>query len=167
MMRIGIGYDIHRLIDCPENNNINDHFIKICGIQIQSKQNIVAHSDGDVGLHALTDALLGAIGDQDIGHYFPSDNEQFRNMDSAIILKKINQIIQYKKCIINNIDIIIICQNIRLSHYRTKMKDRVAQILDAMPNQIGVKFKTKDYVGEVGKGEAIESYVVALLECPN
>ena len=118
--RCGIGFDVHgfRKIEKGENN-----FIRICGAEIEFDKKILAHSDGDVGIHALIDALLGAIGQGDIGEHFPPSEQKWKNCDSREMLKKVYEIIQKFSATILNIDLTIICERPKILKYKNKMKE--------------------------------------------
>ena len=147
-LKIGIGYDIHKLI--PNKKLI------LGNVVIPFKKGLLAHSDGDVLIHSIIDALLGAANLGDIGTLFPDTDQAYKNIDSSILLKKTIQIIKNKKYKINNIDATIICQNPKLKDYIIKIKNRLTEILKLDKNKVSIKAKTKEKLDSVGKGKAIE-----------
>lgn len=155
-MRIGIGHDTHRLEPGGP--------LRIGGVDIPHRQQAVGHSDADVLLHAITDALLGAAALGDIGELFPDDDAANRDRDSAemlaIVLKKVRSA-GYK---IANLDCIIFAQRPKLKAYKPAITDRIAEILELQPTDVGIKAKTGESVGPVGREEAIQAQCVALLE---
>ena len=155
MISVGHGYDSHRFKD--------GDFILLGGVKISSKRAIVAHSDGDILVHAICDALLGASGKGDIGKYFDS-SDKYKDMDSTFFLKHINEIISQDGFSILNIDATIVTEKPRISKYSKKIKDSLCAILDLKENQINIKSKTNDKLGYVGRDEGMEAHVVLLLE---
>ena len=158
-IKIGIGYDIHKLVS-------NKPLI-IGNVKIPYKKGFFAHSDGDVLIHSIIDALLGAANLGDIGSHFPDNNPEYKNIDSAILLKKTNKLINDKKYIINNIDTTIICERPKLNIYINKIKTRLSEILNINTDKISIKAKTKEKLDSAGKGKAIEVYAICLLELKN
>ncbi len=154
--RIGIGYDIHRLEEGRR--------LVIGGIEIPFEKGWVAHSDGDIFFHALTDALLGAIGYGDIGELFPDTDKKWENVKSEIFLKEANRIIKENGFQIVNIDAVIIMEKPKLKNYRKKIIQNTAKILGINENQIFLKGKTNEKLGEIGEGKAATSHVVVLLK---
>ncbi len=154
-MRIGNGWDIHRLI--PQRPLI------IAGVTIPNDKGADAHSDGDAALHALIDALLGAAALGDIGTHFPPSDEAYRNIDSAILLEKtLSLFVEYR---IVNVDITIVLQSVRLAPYITSMRERISSILQIPLSSVSVKAKSAEHLlGELGTGDAIEATATVLLE---
>ena len=153
--RIGIGYDIHRLEEGRR--------LVIGGIEIPFEKGWVAHSDGDIFFHALTDALLGAIGYGDIGELFPDTDKKWENVKSEIFLKEANRIIKENGFQIVNIDAVIIMEKPKLKNYREKIIQNTAKILGINENQIFLKGKTNEKLGEIGEGKAGICHTVVLL----
>ncbi|WP_029522311.1 2-C-methyl-D-erythritol 2,4-cyclodiphosphate synthase [Persephonella sp. KM09-Lau-8] len=155
MYRIGIGFDIHRLEEGRK--------LIIGGIEIPSDIGFKAHSDGDIFFHALTDALLGAIGYGDIGQLFPDNQEKWKNADSRIFVEEACRIIREKGYEIENIDGYIVLQKPKILPYREKIIQNTAKILKINPERIFIKGKTYEKIGEIGEGTAAFAEVVVLL----
>lgn len=155
-LKIGIGYDIHKLI--PKRPLI------IGNIIIPFKKGFSAHSDGDVLIHSIIDALLGAANLGDIGTHFPDNDPVYKNIDSSILLNKTHELIKSKNYSIHNIDVTIICQKPKLQEYIIKIKNKLSQILNIRVDQISIKAKTKEKLDSVGKNKAIEVFSVCLLK---
>ena len=154
--RIGIGYDIHRLVEGRE--------LIIGGVKITHEKGLLGHSDADVLVHAIIDALLGALALDDIGTLFPDTEPKFKDADSMILLKIVYQKIQDAGYRINNIDSNIIAQNPKMMPYIPKMKEALAALLKIEPTDISIKAKTKEKLDAVGESKAIESNAVVILE---
>ena len=156
--RCGIGFDVHgfRKIEKDEDN-----FIRICGAEIEFDKKILAHSDGDVGIHALIDALLGAIGQGDIGEHFPPSEQKWKNCDSREMLKKVYEIIQKFSATILNIDLTIICERPKILKYKNKMKEELSAILGISSKRINIKATTTEKLGFIGREEGIACQAVA------
>lgn len=155
-LKIGIGYDIHKLIS-------NKQLI-IGNVKIPNKKGLLAHSDGDVLIHSIIDALLGAANIGDIGTLFPDNDPKYKNIDSSILLGKTLELIKNKKYKINNLDATIICEKPKLKEYISQIKNRLSEILNLNIDQISIKAKTKEKLDAAGKGKAIEVFSVCLLE---
>jgi len=155
-LKIGQGIYFHRL-----ENGLS---LWIGGILIPSEKGCVAHSDGDVLLHAVCDALLGAAGLKDIGHYFPDTSEEFRNIDSKILLGKTFGYIREKGFRIVNIDSTILLEKPKIYPYIDDMKSVISSILDIQPDNISIKATTTEKMGPVGREEGITATAVVLLE---
>ena len=156
--RCGIGFDVHgfRKIEKDENN-----FIRICGAEIEFDKKILAHSDGDVGIHALIDALLGAIGQGDIGEHFPPSEQKWKDCDSREMLKKVYEIIQKFSATILNIDLTIICERPKILKYKNKMKEELSAILGISSKRINIKATTTEKLGFIGREEGIACQATA------
>ena len=154
--RIGIGYDIHKLVK-------NRPFI-LGNIKIPYKKGFLAHSDGDVLIHSIIDALLGASNLGDIGALFPDNDIAYKNIDSKILLERTYKLINEHKFKIINIDASIICEKPRLNEYIPQMKERLSQILQIEENKISLKAKTKEKIDSVGKGRAVEVFSICFLK---
>ncbi len=154
-IRVGIGFDIHRLEE--------GRALVIGGVKIPYEKGWVAHSDGDIFFHALTDALLGAIGYGDIGQLFPDSDKKWESADSSIFLKEAYKIVKEKGYSVLNIDGYIILQRPKLLPYRKKIIENTAKILDIDVSRIFIKGKTFEKIGEIGEGKAGMCEVVVLL----
>ena len=157
-LRIGLGHDTHRLADGGP--------LRLGGIEIPFDRHLVGHSDADVLLHAITDALLGAVNLGDIGESFPNDDEANRGRDSADMLHIAYQRVRSAGYRLVNLDCVVMAQRPKFAPYRATMQRRIASILDVAPDRIGIKGKTGENVGPVGREEAIVAECVALLEFP-
>lgn len=155
MFRIGLGEDTHRT--APGGPLV------LGGVPLPHDAHLVGHSDADVLLHALTDALLGAVGLPDIGQLFPNTDEEHRGRDSADFLAAAYAKVQAAGYELANADCVIAAQAPKLSPHKDAMRHRIAGILGANPLDIGIKAKTGEEVGPVGRGEAIEARAVVLL----
>ncbi len=154
--KIGIGYDIHRLVEGRK--------LFIGGVQIPYIKGRLGHSDGDALLHAICDALLGAAGGCDIGEHFPDTDPKYVGVSSLELLKKVADLLKQKNFQISNIDTVIIASEPNISPFKGQMKKKIAQALNIKEDSVNIKAKTNDNIGEIGKKEAIASYAVALLE---
>lgn len=155
-MRIGQGYDVHRLIegrDCI-----------ICGVKIPYEKGLLGHSDADVALHALSDALLGAAALGDIGKHFPDTDEQYKGADSRVLLRAVVKKIKDKGYKIENVDITIIAQKPKMAPYIEQMRKNVADDLCINIDAVNVKATTTEKLGFEGRGEGISSTAVVLLQ---
>ena len=153
-LRIGIGHDTHRLKP--------DGPLRLGGIEIEHTHSLCGHSDADVLLHAITDALLGAAALGDIGELFPDTLDENKGRDSADMLKLAYQCVTDKGFRISNLDCIVFAQQPKLSPHKRIIAARIAEILEIEPDQIGVKAKTGEGVGPVGKQEAMMAQCIAL-----
>jgi 2-C-methyl-D-erythritol 2,4-cyclodiphosphate synthase len=155
IIRIGQGIDFHRLENGRE--------LWLGGIKIPSSKGCVAHSDGDVLLHAICDALLGAAGLQDIGFYFPDSSEEFKNIDSKIILKKSYELIYKKGFRVINIDSTLCLENPKISPFNQEMRRKISSIVEIDPDNIAIKATTTEKLGFTGREEGIVAIAVVLL----
>jgi 2-C-methyl-D-erythritol 2,4-cyclodiphosphate synthase len=155
-LRIGIGHDTHRLRPGGP--------LRLGGIEIPHDRELIGHSDGDVLLHAVTDALLGAAALGDIGQMFPDTDPVNRGRDSGEMLKTARDAVLAVGWRIINIDCIVFAQRPKLLPYRQTIRQRIAEILDLEPERVGLKGKTGELVGPVGKEEAISAECVVLME---
>ena len=155
-LRIGQGFDVHAF-------EPGDH-VMLCGLAIPHNQGLKAHSDGDVALHALADALLGALTLGDIGHYFPDTDPQWKGADSATLLKAIYADLLKAGWQLGNADLTIICQAPKLAPHITPMRQRIADILDCTIDQVSVKATTTEKLGFTGRKEGIAVQAAVLIE---
>ncbi len=152
--RIGNGYDVHALKEGLP--------MWLCGIKIDGSKGFVAHSDGDVAIHALCDAILGAAALGDIGLHFPDNDDRWKDIDSKVLLGNVmNMIPEYSVC---NADITIALQSPKLRPYIDRMRSALASIMNVSPSQISVKATTTERLGFVGRGEGCEVWATVLLE---
>lgn len=156
MQRIGLGHDTHRL--APGRPLV------IGGVVIPHETGPVAHSDGDVLLHAITDALLGAAGLGDIGEWFPDNDPQFAGIDSGGLLQRVVERVQSEGWSIVNLDCTVHTQRPKLSPYKKAIKERIAELLNAEFGQVNVKAKTGEKVGPIGREESLSADAVVLIQ---
>lgn len=157
-MRIGHGYDAHRFA-APDT----DKPLKLGGVTIPHDRPLLAHSDGDAVIHALCDALLGAIGAGDIGRHFPDTDARFLNVDSAHLLTHVMGLVTAGGWGVVNADLTILAQTPRLAAHMPAMRERLAELLGVTAAQLNVKATTTEGMGFVGRREGIASYAVVLL----
>jgi 2-C-methyl-D-erythritol 2,4-cyclodiphosphate synthase len=155
-MRIGHGYDVHAFGD-------GDH-IMLCGVRIAHPCGLMAHSDGDVALHALTDGLLGALALGDIGHHFPDDDPTFEGADSRQLLRQVVALVGERGYALGNADLTIIAQAPKLASYIGAMRQNLAEDLGCDIDRINVKATTTEKLGFVGREEGIAVHAVVLLK---
>ena len=155
-MRVGIGYDIHRLMEGKP--------LILGGVEIPYIKGLVGYSDADVLLHAVSDAILGAVGLGDIGMHFPDTEPRYKGASSASLLEKVNDLIRKKRYRVNNVDVVVIAEEPKISAFRANMKKKISDILRIDQSRINIKATTNEGVGSIGRGEAIASYAVATLE---
>ena len=155
-MRIGHGYDVHAFGD-------GDH-IMLCGVRIAHPCGLMAHSDGDVALHALTDGLLGALALGDIGHHFPDDDPTFEGADSRQLLRQVVALVGERGYALGNADLTIIAEAPKLASHIGAMRQNLAEDLGCDMDQINVKATTTEKLGFVGREEGIAVHAVVLLK---
>lgn len=153
--RIGFGVDIHQFKDGNE--------IVLGGVKIPHNKSILAHSDGDVLIHALCDAMLGAAGLKDIGHYFPDTSSEFKNIDSQILLKRTFDLISKEGYKIGNIDSTICLQKPKIASYIDLMKQNISKILNTDLGNISIKATTTEKLGYIGEEKGLKAYAVVLI----
>lgn len=156
MIRIGYGHDTHRLEAGRP--------LVIGGIAIPHERGAVAHSDGDVLLHAVTDALIGAAGWGDIGEWFPDTSAEFQGADSAVLLTRVVEKLDAHHWRVVNVDATVFAQKPKLSMYKSQIGIRIAELLHLERNAVNVKAKTGEHVGTIGREEAISAAAVVLIE---
>ena len=155
-MRIGQGYDVHRLV--------SDRKLIIGGVEIEYEKGLLGHSDADVLLHAISDAVLGAAALGDIGKHFPDTDEKFKDADSLLLLKECVRLAIKEGFEIENIDATVIAQAPKMSPYINQMRENIATACDVKINQINVKATTEEKLGFTGSGEGISASAVCLLK---
>lgn len=156
MYRIGLGYDIHKLTEGRD--------LIIGGVKITHEKGLLGHSDADVLIHAIIDAMLGALALADIGTLFPDTDELYKDADSTKLLTDVYNLIKEKKYVIENLDSNIIAQKPKMMPYIPKMKEVLCEILAIDPARISIKAKTNEKMDAVGKELAIEAHAVVLLK---
>ncbi|WP_312329211.1 2-C-methyl-D-erythritol 2,4-cyclodiphosphate synthase [Acinetobacter sp.] len=154
-IRIGQGLDVHAFEE--------GDFVTLAGIQIPHTHGLKAHSDGDVVLHALCDALLGALALGDIGQHFPDTDPEFKGADSRVLLKHVYQLILDRGYHLNNADITVACERPKLAKYNLAMRQSIADVLDVDVTQISIKATTTEQLGFTGRQEGIMSMATVLL----
>ena len=155
-MRIGIGYDVHKLVE--------DRKLIIGGIEIPYERGLLGHSDADVLIHAIMDAILGALALRDIGYHFPDNDNDYKDIDSKILLSRVYEIMKSKNYKIGNIDSVVACQAPKLASHIDDMRKTIAHILKTNIDNVSIKATTTERLGFIGRGEGISSEAVVLLE---
>ena len=154
-LRTGIGFDVHQLVDKRR--------LLIGGVEIPYHKGALAHSDGDTLIHAICDALLGAGGLGDIGTHFPDSDNQYKNIDSKILLEKVGELVSQKGFTICNIDSVICLQRPKVKEYISVIQSSIAHTLKIDPENVSVKATTTEKLGFVGREEGIAAYAVVLI----
>ena len=155
-MRVGIGYDIHRLIEGRK--------LFLGGVEIPFEKGLLGHSDADVLLHAVCDSLLGAAGSGDIGQHFPDTDSKYKNISSMKLLEKTAAIIRADGFAIRNIDTIVFAEAPKIGPFRLEIQQNIANALEMPPNCVNVKATTTEGLGSIGKGDGIGAMSIALIE---
>jgi 2-C-methyl-D-erythritol 4-phosphate cytidylyltransferase/2-C-methyl-D-erythritol 2,4-cyclodiphosphate synthase len=156
--RAGSGFDVHRF-------GPGDH-VNLCGLRIPHDKSLLGHSDADVALHALTDAILGALGAGDIGQHFPPSDPRWRGADSALFLRHARELVTARGGRILNLDVTVICERPKLAPHRADMVARLAELLELTPERVSVKATTTEGLGFTGRGEGIAAQAIATLRLP-
>ena len=156
MTRFGMGYDVHRLVEGRK--------LILGGVDISWEKGLLGHSDADVLLHAIADALLGAAALGDIGRHFPDTDERFEGADSMKLLAEVLRLIREKGYHVGNVDATIVAQAPKLAPYIGKMTENIAKILGVEKDQVNVKATTEEHLGFTGSGEGMSAYAVAGIE---
>jgi 2-C-methyl-D-erythritol 2,4-cyclodiphosphate synthase len=156
MSRVGTGYDLHRLVAGRP--------LILGGVTVPFERGLLGHSDADAVCHAITDAILGAIGAGDIGRHFPDTDPQYRGASSIVLLSRAAAIVRDRGFEIVNVDVVVIAERPKLAPFIDAMRARVAEALGISMDGVSVKGKTNEGVGELGRGEAIATHAVALVE---
>lgn len=154
-MRIGQGYDVHKLVEGRD--------LILCGVNVPYEKGLLGHSDADVALHALSDALLGAAALGDIGKHFPDTDEKYKGASSVVLLKEVVRLIKEEGFSIENVDVTIIAQRPKLRPYIDKMRENIAEAIGIDIRAVSVKATTTEQLGFEGRGEGISALSVALL----
>ncbi len=152
-MRVGIGYDIHRLVE--------ERPLMLGGVEIPHIMGLKGHSDGDSLIHAICDAILGAIGLDDIGHQFPVDDDRYAGIASIELLKKVKDLVKEKGFKVDYVDSVVILEEPKIAPFKEKMKEELAKTLGIGKDKVNVKATTQEGVGAIGRGQAIAAYAIA------
>lgn len=155
-MRIGQGFDSHRFI---ENRKL-----VLGGVIIDYPLGLDGHSDADVVVHAIIDAIIGALSLGDIGELFPDTSSEFKNIDSMILLKRVIEIVKNKNYIVGNLDVTIVCEAPKLSKYKNQIKASIAKALKVAEDDVSIKAKTAEKMGPIGNGEGIMVLTAVLMK---
>jgi 2-C-methyl-D-erythritol 2,4-cyclodiphosphate synthase len=155
-MRIGFGFDVHQLDEGKD--------FWLGGIQINHHKGAVGHSDADVMIHAICDALLGAANLGDIGKHFPDTSSEFKNIDSKLLLKRVAELLTEKKYSIGNIDVTLCLQQPKIAPHIPVMQNTLAKVMNISTEDISIKATTTEKLGYVGREEGVSCYAVALIE---
>ena len=154
-MRVGFGYDVNRLVE--------ERPLILGGVEIPYEKGLLGHSDADVLVHALMDALLGAAALGDIGQHFPDSDGQYRGISSMLLLEKVMQLLQEKAYQVNNVDVTVVAQRPKLASYIAQMNENLAQAMGVDKNAVNIKATTTEGLGFTGTGEGIAAYAVCTL----
>lgn len=156
MLRVGMGYDVHQLVD--------ERKLIIGGVEIPHEKGLLGHSDADVLLHAIMDALIGAIGEGDIGKHFPDTDENYKGISSMCLLECVGTLLKEKKASIHNIDATIIAQRPKMAPHIPGMKENIAKALNIEVSQVNIKATTEEKLGFTGSEQGISSQAVVLVD---
>lgn len=155
MFRIGYGYDVHRLVEGRE--------LWLCGIKLEHTLGLLGHSDADVAIHALCDALLGAAALRDIGYHFPDTDSRYKGADSKLLLREVMTVLRAKGYELGNCDITICAEAPKINPHIEKMQACLAEVMACDPDQISIKATTTEGLGFTGRREGISAHAVVLL----
>jgi 2-C-methyl-D-erythritol 2,4-cyclodiphosphate synthase len=156
LMRVGLGYDVHRLVSGRE--------LMLAGVQIPSEKGALGHSDADVLIHAVCDALLGAVALGDIGVYFPDDDPQYEGMAGLKLLALTGEILKGKGFMVYNVDAVILLEKPKIAPYINKMRTNIAKVLDVPDENISVKATTTEGLGFIGEGKGIAAQAIVTIK---
>lgn len=154
-IRTGLGYDVHKLVE--------ERDLWLCGVKIAHTHGLLGHSDADVAIHALCDALLGAAALGDIGHLFPDNDPKYKGIDSKILLKEVCLRLHQNQWHIGNVDITIVAQAPKIAPFILEMRNTLASVMDTDVNNISVKATTTERLGFEGRKEGISAFATALI----
>ena len=158
MVHVGVGYDVHALVEGRK--------LFLGGVEIPHSKGLEGHSDADVLMHAICDALLGALGESDIGHFFPNTDPRWRDAPSRVFLQEAERQVAARRGTIVNVDATLIAQQPKLTPHLEPMKRNIATALKLTPKQIGIKATTNEHLGFIGREEGIAAMAVASVELP-
>jgi len=156
MFRIGMGFDVHRLVEGRE--------LWLGGVNIPWEKGLLGHSDADVAIHALCDALLGAAALRDIGYHFPDTDPRYKGIDSRLLLRHVVRLLDDNGYKLGNCDITICAEQPKINPHIPAMQQELARCMDCEPDQVSIKATTTEKLGYTGRGEGIATYAVALIE---
>ena len=156
MLRVGMGYDVHQLVE--------ERKLIIGGVEIPHEKGLLGHSDADVLLHAIMDALIGAIGEGDIGKHFPDTDEKYKGISSMCLLECVGTLLKEKKASVHNIDATIIAQRPKMASHIPYMKENIAKALNIEVSQVNIKATTEEKLGFTGSEQGISSQAVVLVD---
>ncbi len=158
IFRVGLGVDVHAFVEDGAGRKL-----VLGGVEIPFERGLLGRSDADVLAHAVTDALLGAAGLEDIGHYFPDTDERFKDADSLKLLREARSIVG-ESWEVSNVDAVVVCERPKIRDYRGAMRESLAEALGVEPSRVGVRGTTTERLGFTGRGEGIAAQAVCLLE---
>ncbi len=161
VFRVGLGVDVHAFTEEGEASIARK--LVLGGVEVPFERGLLGHSDADVLAHAVTDALLGAAGLEDIGHYFPDTDERFKDADSLKLLREAREIVG-ESWEVANVDAVVICERPKIRDHREAMRENLARALGVEPSRVGVRGTTTERLGFTGRGEGIAAQAVCLLE---
>ncbi|NQT46762.1 MAG: 2-C-methyl-D-erythritol 2,4-cyclodiphosphate synthase [Candidatus Omnitrophica bacterium] len=156
MIKVGIGYDVHRLVEGRR--------LMLGGIEIPFEKGLDGHSDADVLIHAICDSVLGAAGEGDIGVHFPPTDPKYKDISSIELLKMTKEIISKKGFVVNNIDVTLIAQRPRIGDFRLEMRKLIAGASGALPDSVNIKATTTEGLGSIGREEGMAAFAVATIK---
>ncbi|MGE5445837.1 MAG: 2-C-methyl-D-erythritol 2,4-cyclodiphosphate synthase [Ignavibacteriales bacterium] len=156
MYRVGIGFDAHRFS--------RGRKLVLGGVEIPFELGLEGHSDADVLTHAICDAILGAIGENDIGSHFPDSDSRYKGVSSLVLLEQVRALSNSRDFKIENIDSTVVCERPKLSAYISQMKKKLSSVIQVSEDSLGIKATTTDSMGFTGRGEGIAAYAVALVK---
>lgn len=156
MFRIGMGFDVHRLVEGRE--------LWLGGVNIPWEKGLLGHSDADVAIHALCDALLGAAALRDIGYHFPDTDPRYKGIDSRLLLRHVMRLLDGQGYVLGNCDITICAEQPKLNPHIPAMQQELAACMGCEPGQVSIKATTTEKLGYTGRGEGIAAYAVALIQ---
>lgn len=154
-MRVGIGYDVHRLVEGRK--------LILGGVEVPFEKGLLGHSDADVLIHAIMDSILGALGLGDIGKHFPDTDDQYKDISSLILLQRVYELMKSQNYTIGNIDAIIVAQRPKLAPYIGAMEEKIASVLKISKEKVNIKATTTEMLGFEGRGEGISAYSTCLI----
>lgn len=156
MLRVGMGYDVHQLVEGRK--------LIMGGIEIPHEKGLLGHSDADVLVHAIMDALIGAIGEGDIGKHFPDTDSKYKGISSIVLLEEVAKLLKIKNAVIHNIDATIIAQRPKMAPHISSMRESIAKALQIKVSQVNIKATTEEKLGFTGSEQGISSQAITLVD---